>query len=285
MEAFSKTENAVAPGMCAEHGEFPRREIFGRVMGACGQCVEKERAALDASRAALQASHERARAEAYAADRPNRHARQLAISGVPRRFIGRTLETFDASQPGQVAALNAASLYVEKFAEARKTGGGLIFSGKPGTGKSHLACAIAQALLDYRVLYTTCMDMIRSIRETWARDSAMKESEALERYEGFDLLVIDEIGMQYGTEAEQNILFDVLDRRYREVKPTILLTNQSRDGFSSYVGERVLDRMRETSRWIACDWESHRPAARLSPPQNGVTPSAKPGNLNLIGGI
>lgn len=36
------------------------------------------------------------------------------------------------------------------------------------------------------------------------------------------LLVIDEIGMQYGTESGQNHLFDVLGRRYRDMMPTIL---------------------------------------------------------------
>ena len=91
------------------------------------------------------------------------------------------------------------------------------------------------------------------------------------RHEGVDvlaefanvpLLVIDEIGMQYGTESEQNHLFDVLDRRYRDMMPTILLTNQNKDGFRQYVGDRIYDRMTECARWVPFAWDSYRPTAR-----------------------
>jgi len=76
------------------------------------------------------------------------------------------------------------------------------------------------------------------------------------------LLVLDEIGVQYGTDGEQTILFDVLDRRYRDLKPSILLTNQDKAGFKQYIGERVFDRLTETSKWVAFDWQSYRATAR-----------------------
>jgi DNA replication protein DnaC len=108
----------------------------------------------------------------------------------------------------------------------------------------------------------TCMDVIRSIRGTWRKDSDKSESQVLGYLERLDLLVIDEIGMQYGTDGEQTIIFDVLDRRYRELRPLVLLTNQGREGFKDYVGERTYDRLRETSRWVAFDWPSYRSQAR-----------------------
>jgi DNA replication protein DnaC len=75
-------------------------------------------------------------------------------------------------------------------------------------------------------------------------------------------LVIDEIGVQYGTEGEQTILFDVLDIRYRDQMPTILLTNQDMAGARQFLGDRTWDRIRETGRWVSFDWESFRPQAR-----------------------
>jgi DNA replication protein DnaC len=138
----------------------------------------------------------------------------------------------------------------------------LIFAGKPGTGKSHLAGAILQAVLTPNVRYVTCMDLIRMVRETWRKDSERSETQVLRYLEGLDLLVVDEVGMQYGTEGEQTILFDVLDRRYREVRPMVLLTNQNRDGFKSFVGDRIYDRLVETSRWVPFDWDSYRGTAR-----------------------
>ena len=75
------------------------------------------------------------------------------------------------------------------------------------------------------------------------------------------LLVIDEIGVQYGTDSEQTILFDVLDKRYRDMRPTILLTNQNTIGLKAFIGERAFDRLTETARWVAFDWPSHRRTA------------------------
>ena len=112
------------------------------------------------------------------------------------------------------------------------------------------------------VRYTTALDLVRAVRDTWRRDSDRSELQLLNYLERLDLLVIDEIGMQYGTDGEQTILFDVLDRRYREVRPTILLTNQDKAGFKQFVGERTFDRLAETCRWVAFDWESYRPTAR-----------------------
>ncbi|MNL85189.1 DNA replication protein DnaC [compost metagenome] len=74
--------------------------------------------------------------------------------------------------------------------------------------------------------------------------------------------MLDEIGVQYGTDGEQTILFDVLDRRYRDMKPSVFLTNQDKKGFKEFIGERTFDRLTETSRWVPFDWASYRPQAR-----------------------
>jgi DNA replication protein DnaC len=72
------------------------------------------------------------------------------------------------------------------------------------------------------------------------------------------LLIIDEVGVQYGTEGEQVIMFDIINRRYRDAMPTILITNLGKEGFKKYLGERSFDRLRENGIWVPFDWESHR---------------------------
>ena len=182
---------------------------------------------------------------------------------VPARFVGKTLENFHAATPAQRHALTTARDYLENFPARGKAGQGLIFAGMPGTGKSHLAAAILQGLLPRRVgLYVTCMGILRSIRGTWRKDSERSEGEVLNILRGVPLLVVDEVGVQYGTDGEQTILFDVLDGRYREMQPTILLTNQDRPGFKQFVGERAYDRLTETCSWVPFDWASYRPTAR-----------------------
>lgn len=236
---------------CPEHGAYLSRNLIGRVWSACPRCED-------------------ARSDAQAAER-NRQAQEAAEAAhrrmfdavrIPTRFAGRTFENFHAATDEQRQALTACRDFAENFAEHAKRGASLILSGKPGTGKSHLAAAILKAILRDGIRYVTCLDMIRTVRETWRRDSERTESELLGYLESLDLLVIDEVGMQYGTDGEQTILFDVLDRRYRELKATVLITNQDKDGFKGFVGERTYDRLRETSKWIAFDWPSYRPQAR-----------------------
>lgn len=242
--------------VCNSHGAYTstgvrylgRREIWT----GCPDCEE--------ARLAAQRQQE-AQAKADVARRRLEDA--IGEAAIPLRFIGRSLDNFAAPAPHQADALRIARDFAENFERHAKRGSNLIFSGLPGTGKSHLATAILQALMPERVgLYTTCMSVIRAVRATWRRDSERSESQVLDTLAAVPLLVLDEIGVQYGTDGEQTILFDVLDRRYRDIRPSILLTNQDKQGFKDFVGERSFDRLIETSRWVAFDWESYRPRAR-----------------------
>lgn len=241
---------------CAEHGAFVttgtrymgRREVWT----PCPDCEEARLARERQAEADRRAELARAALESA-----------IGQAAIPARFIGRTLDNFAADTPEKVKALEVASAYVKNFAGHAKRGSGLIFSGMPGTGKSHLAIAILQALMPQRVgLYVTCMGVIRMVRGTWRRDSEKSESEVLDLFGSVPLLVLDEIGVQYGTDGEQTILFDVLDRRYRDMQPTLLLTNQDVKGMTQFLGERTFDRLREVSQWVSFDWPSYRPQAR-----------------------
>lgn len=241
---------------CQAHGIYiasgtrfmGRREIWT----GCPDCKESALAAERQAEARQKAESARLRIEAM-----------LEGAAVPARFIGRTFENFKAATDKQRAALQAAQAFAEGFEGHLKRGSGLILSGLPGTGKSHLAAAVLQAIMPTHCgLYTTCMGVIRAIRGTWRKDSEKSESQVLHMLGTVPLLVLDEIGVQYGTDGEQTILFDVLDRRYRDMMPTILLTNQDKDGFKQFIGERSFDRLTESCRWVAFDWASYRATAR-----------------------
>jgi DNA replication protein DnaC len=245
---------------CPEHGAFSstgvayrlgrtEREIWSR----CPACMAREQ------------EEERAEAERQAAERRERQmAEQMGEANIPARFRLRTLQNFKAANPGQVAALEISREYAESFEQrALKRGDSLIFLGAPGTGKSHLATAILQAILPKHCgLYTTTSAIIRAWRDTWRKESELSERQLLKTYAELPLLVIDEVGVQRGTEDEKNTMFDILDRRYRDMKPTILLANQTKEQLAEILGERVFDRLRETARIVSFQWESYRPVAR-----------------------
>lgn len=240
---------------CPSHGTYistgakylGKREVWTR----CKDCDEAELAAERQAEANRIAEAQRAQLEYM-----------IAESMIPRRFIGRSFDNYNAATDAQKAAKTIASDYAESFKEHHKRGTGLIFSGLPGTGKSHLAAAILQGIIpQYNGMYITCMSLIRAVRNTWRKDSDTSETEVLGTLAKVPLLVIDEIGVQYGTDGEQTILFDVLDRRYRDMMPTILLTNQAKQGFKEFIGDRSFDRLVENSKWVAFDWDSYRATA------------------------
>ena len=242
--------------ICNDHGAYTSTGT--RYMGThevwtrCADCEEARLAAERQEAANKKAEAAQAHLESMIED-----------ARIPPRFIGRTFDNFHAATDAQVHALEVASSYAKNFTENSKRGNGLILSGHPGTGKSHLAAAILQFIMpDHCGLYTTCMNVIRAVRGTWRKDSERSESEILNAYAEVPLLVLDEIGVQYGTDGEQTILFDILDRRYRDMQPTILLTNQDKAGFKKFIGERSFDRLVESARWVSFDWESYRAQAR-----------------------
>ncbi len=237
---------------CPEHGDYESRNFVRNIWSKCPSC--------ELARRAAEAEEEEARRQQKIAER--HHADRLHGARIPARFIGRSFDNFKADSEAQKSALTVARDYAEQFADNLHRGQGLIFSGLPGTGKSHLAAAILQTMLRRSICYVTCMDMIREVRDTWRKGSDRSELQLLETFGRMDLLVIDEIGVQYGTDSEQTIIFDVLDRRYRDVLPTILLTNQDHAGLKQFIGERTYDRLTETCKWVAFDWASYRTQAR-----------------------
>lgn len=244
------------PMTCEKHGDFLSSGIryFGmrEIWTKCPDCV-----------AEFQSAERQAEADRLAKQAKDRLEFQLQQACIPARFIGRTFDNFNAATPAQESALSVVRSYAEQFDDHYRKGTGLILSGLPGTGKSHLAGAVLQALLPkYVGLYVTCLGVIRMVRATWRKDSEQSESDVLQTLVDVPLLVIDEIGVQYGTEGEQTLLFEMLDARYRAMQPSILLTNQDKTGLKTFVGDRTFDRLVETSRWVAFDWESYRPTAR-----------------------
>lgn len=237
--------------VCPEHGAYISRNIIRSIWSKCPACQD------------IADAEARAQQEAEAAERrEQQHRAMLSNARIPARFIGRSFDNFVANGEKQSHAVTIARAYAEEFEANAKRGAGLVLAGMPGTGKSHLAAAILQTVMHLDVTYLTCMDLIRAVRDTWRKDSERTETQLLRYLQNLDLLVIDEVGVQYGTDSEQTIIFDVLDRRYREVKPVVILTNQDKAGFKQFIGERTFDRLAETCRWVPFDWPSYRPTAR-----------------------
>jgi DNA replication protein DnaC len=180
---------------------------------------------------------------------------------IPDRFFLKTLAHYKATTDGERVALSVAKNYVEEFADHLAAARCLVFCGSPGTGKTHLACAIAKSLAQSgrSTRYFTVQELIRSIRDTWQPGSRESETTVLRSLRGLNLLVLDEVGVQSGTDAEIRQLTEVMDMRYRAMKPTLVVSNCTRSELKKYLGERIADRLRENGgKVVIFDWPSRR---------------------------
>ncbi len=260
-DASKETEELTQTAECKQHGKygskgfqlpFRNKRIVWR---ACPDCTKEENEIKEKEEVK---ARQLARAENW--------RRKLLAAGVPVRFFGKSFDDFNTESKMMVDARESTMSFANHFSHHLKNGSSLVLSGIPGTGKSHLALAVLQTILQsgYSGVYVNVLDAIRTVRETWQPGSRKTENDVLDRFGNVDLLVLDELGVQYGTDSEQMTIFDILNRRYRNMKPSVVLTNLDRDGLQTYLGERSFDRLRETGQWVAFDWESWRPKQKLN---------------------
>jgi DNA replication protein DnaC len=251
-DILTPSTGQVRAEFCDKHGDFEARHITGRIWSTCLGC--------SADRCATKAIR---KAENDAKVLAAHWQKTLSVACIPERFLDRTLENYGLTNEGQHKAHEFSKVYAESF-KGVKTGRCAIFSGERGTGKTHLAIGIAQHVMrNYgkTAVFVTVQRLIRAVRDTWRKGSTMSESDVVAMFTSPDLLILDEIGVQAGSENEKHILFDVLNERYEQRKSTLLLTNLTVEECKIFLGERVFDRLREDGgEVIPFDWASERGA-------------------------
>lgn len=130
--------------------------------------------------------------------------------------------TFDKADGSNDKLMSAAQRYVDNFDEFRKSGKGLLLFGTVGTGKTYAAACIANALIDkgYPVLMTNFARIANTVGGMW--EGKQQYYDSLNKY---PLLILDDLAAERKTEYMSEIVFNVIDSRYRANLPLIVTTN------------------------------------------------------------
>jgi len=160
-----------------------------------------------------------------------RERRRLAAAQIPTRYMGCTLDAFDPSYPGADPSLAWALRSARTFAESYPVdtaGRGLLFVGKPGLGKTHLAVGVLQRLVRERGakgLFCDYRELLKSIQNSYNPEVRTTELELLKPVFAAEVLVLDDLGAQKPNEWVWDTVALILNARYNSRQTTIVTTN------------------------------------------------------------
>jgi len=139
--------------------------------------------------------------------RQNRIARLLRQSRLP---LEKGLQTFDLTRLPAKIVQQIKSLLEGAFLARTEN---ILAFGNPGSGKTHLLCAIGRELVQqgHKVYFSTCSLLVQELLRA-KRDLSLDKS--LKKFAKYDALIIDDIGYVQQNRAEMEVLFSLLAYRY-----------------------------------------------------------------------
>lgn len=253
MKTISIMPNILETGNCEKHGVYDYRYMpFNNkfmVSEYCAKCADEDSAE-------RKLRDEKESAEREAKRKKEWRERVRINAGISKRNLYKTFDDYICTNEGQVKAKSDCVRFTKEFPSEKS----MIMVGGVGTGKTLLASAILDSLVDNnRCEIIKVIDLIRHLKSTWNKDSESTEEDLIKYFVKLDLLILDEVGSQFGSDTEKLFIFDIIDGRYQDMKQTVLISNLDIDGIKDVIGERCIDRLREGGgSMIAFDWKSSR---------------------------
>lgn len=178
----------------------------------------------------------------------------LKRCGIPDRFL--RFESWDElkGSPAYSLAVSAVRAFTAKHDSV------MAVVGPRGTGKTQAACMALMATIrsGRTARYTTAFKLFADLKGRYGQEGNA-ENEWLREWSGPYLLVVDEIAERHGTDHELTALTSLVDERYGNEKPTILVGNISIDGVCDALGSSIADRINDGGGIVEFNgWQSFR---------------------------
>lgn len=179
----------------------------------------------------------------------------LEKSRIDKRFSLRTFDNFKGYDPITIKAKTIAQDYVKNIEQYLDNGKNLIIegAGKVGTGKTHLACSVAQGVMQKGIpaQFINVVSMIAEIKENFD----------ISKFADVELLIIDDLGKEKGTEWVCETIYGIINKRYEQMKPTVITTEKPMSEMTLHYedkGKAILSRISEDFFLIRLNGEDYR---------------------------
>lgn len=182
--------------------------------------------------------------------------RRSVQSGLPPRYRRCRFETFEPVR-GTEMALKACQDYAERF--SAETERGLYLVGGVGSGKTHLAVATVQRIIDrgYQGRFLLVPEWLREVRQAFG--ASPDEQRALAEAFSFPgLLIVDDLGSEKATEWVEEQLYLGINHRYTHLLPTIFTSNLGPADLEARLGQRIVSRIIEMCDGVLVDAPDYR---------------------------
>jgi DNA replication protein DnaC len=194
---------------------------------------------------------------------------RLRQAQIPPRFLGKTLRSFQITRsPERRHIRECAENYVKSFTPRtlnpeEVSSNGLLLIGTVGSGKTHIAVAILREVIErgFTGRYWNIVDLLDELRASYDPSSPAAAWEIMEEIEGADLLVLDDLGAEAPTGWVHDRLYQIINRRYEDNRPTIVTTNLELRDLADQIGSRITSRLCEMCMHVPfpnVDWRRKR---------------------------
>lgn len=161
-----------------------------------------------------------------------RREKQMEIERLKRTCFNSMREwsyTFENYQGEENQSLMIAKNFVEDYEKMKKENIGLLFYGSVGSGKTYLACSIANSLIEQYQISVKIRNFAQIINELQKSSFDFDKNAYIESLVNTSVLILDDLGIERDTSYAKEQVYNIVNSRYLKQKPTIFTTNLSYD--------------------------------------------------------
>ena len=133
--------------------------------------------------------------------------------------------TFDNYKGETDKSYIIAKNYVKEYEQMKKENIGLLFCGTVGSGKTYLACCIANALIEEYMIRVKIRNFAQIINDLQKSGFDLDKNEYIESLTNVSVLILDDLGIERDTSYAKEQVYNIVNSRYLKQKPTIFTTN------------------------------------------------------------